>query len=772
MRKTLILSTIVLASLQANAQLKDVSVTLQPTASYNWFDKNTAIEDGVMIGGRVGFGFGEALEIRGIYEKSIDLKNSIADLGIENEEFINNFENRDVDVERIGGELKANIPTRGTFAPYLTLGTGVQKLNASLIDSANVSVESKSEQIYASVGLGTMVSLSDRIKLTIEGKNTVFNMNPANVLFVEGTEQSQTEDILGSDRDDRMFNWSVQAGLQMYLGGRKPGDMTDLDRAYYRKFSGGLGGFKLSLEPGGAYINFNNDSNFRNTYLIGGQAGFDFNQYVGLRGYYYQATNDEEISTDWDDLAVYGGDVIAKLNVARGLVPYISIGGGYINAYDSYQGKSILDENGQSIITSAESGYFAKGGVGMNVPITPNLELFGSANLMYTSERDISDIENTISPNELMQHTMYQAGLRFQLGKTPNEDQIVEDRISSRVDERTSVYQDRIDALEAELDEAYKNNDTEKAVEIIEEKKALEDKQERVENEVRTSSKSNDGESRVRMTPEELESLVEKVIQGVDEEEAEKPQSTDERIDRLERILLEVNSGANNGTISPAQSDLATDRILNRLDQLNSKIDNNSNNINRLAQGNAGNDKTVVVTSGGTQPNVIQPGVANNQIPTTIDNTGNAVVETDSEERNKDEGIATGFFVNEGMSIFGGYAFGDDSAGLVGIRGHYSITNSPIEFMPDLYVAPGDKTGFGINANAVFTFDNIVNPVIIEPYIGLGLGYNNIGDFDKFGTNLVIGTSFNVLGGNLYADYTARGFVDVSQLAVGYKFGF
>lgn len=772
MRKTLILSTIVLASLQANAQLKDVSVTLQPTASYNWFDKNTAIEDGVMIGGRVGFGFGEALEIRGIYEKSIDLKNSIADLGIENEEFINNFENRDVDIERIGGELKANIPTRGTFAPYLTLGTGVQKLNASLIDSANVSVESKSEQIYASVGLGTMVSLSDRIKLTIEGKNTVFNMNPANVLFVEGTEQSQTEDILGSDRDDRMFNWSVQAGLQMYLGGRKPGDMTDLDRAYYRKFSGGLGGFKLSLEPGGAYINFNNDSNFRNTYLIGGQAGFDFNQYVGLRGYYYQATNDEEISTDWDDLAVYGGDVIAKLNVARGLVPYISIGGGYINAYDSYQGKSILDENGQSIITSAESGYFAKGGVGMNVPITPNLELFGSANLMYTSERDISDIENTISPNELMQHTMYQAGLRFQLGKTPNEDQIVEDRISSRVDERTSVYQDRIDALEAELDEAYKNNDTEKAVEIIEEKKALEDKQERVENELRTSSKSNDGESRVRMTPEELESLVEKVIQGVDEEEAEKPQSIDERIDRLERILLEVNSGANNGTISPAQSDLATDRILNRLDQLNAKIDNNSNNINRLAQGNAGNDKTVVVTSGGTQPNVIQPGVANNQIPTTIDNTGNAVVETDSEERNKDEGIATGFFVNEGMSIFGGYAFGDDSAGLVGIRGHYSITNSPIEFMPDLYVAPGDKTGFGINANAVFTFDNIVNPVIIEPYIGLGLGYNNIGDFDKFGTNLVIGTSFNVLGGNLYADYTARGFVDVSQLAVGYKFGF
>ena len=713
-----------------------------------------------MIGGRVGFGFGEALEIRGIYEKSIDLKNTVDGIDFLDESVAAEFESRDVDVERIGGEFKANIPTGGSLAPYLTLGTGVQKLKVD--NFGDTGEERKSEQIYASAGLGFKVNLSDRITLNLEGKNTVFNLDPSNVLYVPA-DDSDFEEWLGDESNTRMYNWSVLAGLQMYLGGREPSKMNDLDRAYYRKFSGGLGGFKFSLEPGGAYINFNEDSNFKDTYLIGGQVGFDLNQYVGLRGYYYQSTKDEEISTDWDEMAVYGGDVVAKLNVARGLVPYITLGGGYINVYDSYVG--------QDGLLGEDSGYFAKGGVGLNVPVTPNLELFGSANLMYTTDRVLDDVQNTVSPDELMQHTMYNAGIRFQLGRTANEDQIVEDRISSRVDERTQVYQDRIDDLEDELKEAYKNNDTERAVEIIEEKKDLEDRQDAVQED-RRDGKVSDGESRVKMTPAELESLVEKVIQGVDAEETGKPQTTEERIDRLERMLLEVNTGGNTGVISPAQSDLASDRIINRLDQLNAKIDNNTANINRIASNQGGNDKTVVVTSGGTQPSVVTPAVGNNtQVAPTV-STGTGVVETSDNPRNDDKGIATGFFVNQGMSIFGGFAFGDDSAGLVGIRGHYAITNSAIEFMPDIYVAPGDKTGFGINANALFTFDEFVTGVIMEPYIGLGLGYNTIGDYDKFGTNLIIGTSFNVLNGNLYADYTARGFVDVSQISVGYRFGF
>ncbi len=768
MKKTVILSALAFIGVQMNAQMDDISVTLQPTASYNWFDDNTAIEDGIMIGGRVGFGFGEAIELRALYEKSVDLKNTAEGLDWASDSFVDNFNSRDVDVERIGGEFKANIPTRGTFVPYLTLGAGVQKLKVNVAEEGLPEVERKSEQIYANLGLGTQLKLSERIFLNLEAKNTVFNMDPADVLFQEGN-QSDIEDLLGDDRDDRMYNWSVLAGLQFYLGGREPGSMSDLDRAYYRKFSGGLGGMKLILEPGGSYINFNDGSNLRNTYLMGGKVGFDLNQFIGLRGFYYQATKDEEISTKWDDLAIYGGDIIAKLNVSRGIVPYIELGGGYLNVYDGYQGDNAL-------LPVQASGYFAKGGAGVTIPVSKNLELFGSASLMYTSQRDDDDLQNTISPNELTQHNMYNAGIRFQLGKTADTDDVLSNRIDARVKERTDVYEDRIKQLEKELQRAYDANDTAKAVEIIEEKKSIEDKKEKIvaEETAKENKKAEveektmePSESRVKLTPAELENLVEKVIQGVDEE-SNKPQTTEDRIDRLERLLLEVNTGARSGNISPAQSEIATDRIINKLDQLNAKIDNNTNNINRLYQ-NQGQDKTVVVTQGGgTQPQVatpLAPTVAPNNVVTTTDEKGNV--------KKKNEGVATGFFVNEGMSLFGGYAFGeDDAAGLIGIRGHYSITNSPIKFMPDLYVAPGSSTGFGVNANALLSFDDISNNVVVAPYIGLGLGYNNIENFDKFGTNLIIGTSFNVLGGNIYADYTARNFIDIHQFSVGYKFGF
>ena len=67
MKKIITICALAILGVSGHAQMKDVTVTLQPTASYNWFDKNTAIEDGVMYGGRIGFGFGEAIELRGIY---------------------------------------------------------------------------------------------------------------------------------------------------------------------------------------------------------------------------------------------------------------------------------------------------------------------------------------------------------------------------------------------------------------------------------------------------------------------------------------------------------------------------------------------------------------------------------------------------------------------------------------------------------------------------------------------------------------------------------
>ena len=766
MKKIIIYGALALLGTNVHAQMKDVTVTLQPTASYNWFDKNTAIEDGVMFGGRVGFGFGEAIELRGVYEISNDLNNTVEGFDIFSDNFVNNFKSRKVDVERIGGEFKANIPTRGTFVPYLTLGAGVQNLKVDIAAAGAPSNKLKSEQIYANVGLGTQIKLGNRLFLNLEVKNTVFNMNPNSVLFQDGQDQSDIEGWLNDNDNTRMYNWSALAGLQLYLGGRSPEQFSALDRAYYRKFSGGLGGFKLIIEPAGAYVNFDNDSNLSDSYFLGGKIGFDLNQYIGLRGFYYQATKDEKISTDWDDLAMYGGELIAKLNVSRGLVPYITVGGGYLNAYKgSYIGKDEL--------TGASSGYFAKGGLGLNIPVGRNVEIFGDASMLFTSDRPTDDLQNIIAPSELKQHTMYTAGIRFQLGKSgDNTDDIIEDRIDQKVEDRTQVYQDRIDELESELSDAYKNNDTKKAVAIIEEKKALEREQDGRQEPKATSKKTEKEikESRVQMTPKELEDLIEKVIQGVDEE-SRKPQTIEDRMDRLERLLLEINTGSYRENLTPARQEDASQKILDKLNELDRKIDRNSDRINNLGNNmqyqNQNQDKTLIIAPGqqttAPAPQMVRP----SETKVVTDKDGNTILQSESE----DTGVATGWVVNEGMSVFTGVVIASDVSMIIGIRGNYAFTNSPFKFMPDLYLAPGKNTGFGINANVVIPF-KVDAGIILEPYAGLGLGYNDAVGESTFSPNLVLGTTFNIFGGKLFADYTAHNFIDIHRISVGYKLKF
>jgi hypothetical protein len=767
MKKMITFCALALLGVNANAQMKDITVTLQPTVSYNWFDRNTAIEDGVMYGGRIGFGFGEAIELRAIYERSADLNNTIDGLNFFSDDFVNNFNSRSVNIERVGGEFKANIPTRGTFVPYLTFGAGVQRLEVDVAAVGSPANELKSEQIYGQVGLGTQIKLGRRLFLNLEAKNTVFNMDSNSVLFQDGQDPSEIEGWLGSDTNTRMYNWSVLAGLQLYLGGRVPEESSALDRAYRNKFSGGQSGFKLIIEPVGAFINFDNDTNLRDSYFLGGKAGFDFNQYVGLRGYYYQATRNEQISTDWDEMAMYGGDFIAKLNVSRGLVPYINVGGGYLNVNsNSYIGKDGL--------TGARSGYFAKGGLGLTVPLSRNLEAFGDASLMYTSDRDSDDLQNTLAPDELRMHTMYSVGIRFQIGKKANDtDRLLQNEIDEQVANETEVYRKRIAELESELSEAYKNNDTKKAVEIIEEKKDLERRMNTVpepkSNVTSKKEKERSQESRVQMTPKELEEMIEKVIQGVDEE-SQRPQTVNDRMDRLERLLLEVNTGTYRENLSPARQENASQKILDKLNELDRKIDRNSDRIDNLNGTSQNQDKTTVITTGQQPASVAsqtEQVVQDTETKVVTDKDGNTTIKSE----NVDRSVRTAAVSNEGFSAFTGIAIADNVAWTFGFRGNYTIAGTPFKFMPDVYLAPGKNNGFGINANVVVPFTMDAG-VILDPYAGLGVGYNDAAGVSTFSPNLVLGTSFNVLGGKLFADYTAHNFFDIHRISVGYKLNF
>lgn len=532
-----------------SAQVKDISFAIAPTAEYVWWNKKSAIENGFMAGGYVGFGFGRNLELLGSYSQSLGFKSTIDGLSAP-DNIKNAFVSTDVDVRRWGGELKGNIPMAYSFQPYVTLGSGIQTIKANEVGQ---------DAVYFTFGLGAKFNLARRLTLNVQAKGSRFNLDASNILHKtsEPTTSTYNQWITNNVSDKNMFNWSVGAGLQLYLGGRNPNELTELDHSYTN-----LKSFKFVVAPSLGYIKFDNDNNFRDAYLAGASIGFDFTEYIGIRGFYYQAMNDEKISSNFDKLSLYGADFSARLNVSNGVVPYITVGGGYIKAGNGYQGKVATVEN--------ESGIFAKGGVGLAIPLGKHLELFGAANLLYTTNNE--NATNALkSPDKLQTNILYNAGIRIKFAKE-NEKYTYQDLVSqlhtpetNNVTEQTKVqtttkvapvsqkqkdidyYNAQIAAVEKQIQNAYRQNDINNASLLLKEKKKWEELRNNYVAENVTYSTENQVRL-VRMTPEQLQTLISEVVNKIEEGEGKTP---DQRIDRLEKLLLEINN--NDKTIEEQQ---------------------------------------------------------------------------------------------------------------------------------------------------------------------------------------------------------------------------
>src|SRR5690606_31471159 len=223
-KELLILSLATAAATQVKAQVEDVSVIITPTLSYNWFDSKSTVENGLMYGFQAGFGFGKFIELRGVYERSSNLHQRFGQYEDDIRDLLNNqdfkFQDRKVNVTRIGGEFKSNIQLGG-LSPYIILGTGVQTLERTLTNDKVY----KNQNIYGTGGLGFKINMGDRVTLNLEGRGLVYNMNPGSLLYNPG-ESSEFDEWINNQERDRMYNWSATAGLQFYLGGRRSTELT------------------------------------------------------------------------------------------------------------------------------------------------------------------------------------------------------------------------------------------------------------------------------------------------------------------------------------------------------------------------------------------------------------------------------------------------------------------------------------------------------------------------------------------------------------------
>ena len=612
----LFFSFILLFSIQQGfSQVSGISYTVSPTAEYVWWQDKAGLDDGLLVGGKLGFGFGQFLELRGSYQQSINLETNFSDFGITNfsEDL---FTANSVKLTRWGGEIKANI-SKKKLVPYLTFGTGVQ--------SIRLEEEATFKQIYLAAGAGIKFSIADRYTLMLGAKNTQFSYNSGKNLLTE--ENKIALNTLDADfNSEKLRNWSASAALEFYLGGRRPNEMTELDKVYMSSFSNGFRSLQGTLEPMIGKINFSDDLPYRNTNLAGVNLGLDFGQFIGVRAFYWQALEDGK-ATSFDDLAMYGGEMRFKLNTQGGIIPYLILGGGNIDVKNKYVGETIELTDSTSINLQATDKGFAMGGIGILLPISRTINVFGSARALMTSAGNLEDAD---APEDIKTNMMYSAGLRINFGKKPvDPNEIVQQNIDAAMarqqalddekrDELKTQYEVKMTELETQLNEAYLAQDAKKAAELTEEKnKTLAEiasiEQEEVQSDIAaaveaerqksmnqnmlaTEMESNNGnnssannnvtadnknqqpQGEIRMTPAEFQSLVSAILEGMNT-----TSSSSENINRLENpnnAPAKISNNAptnsqqneNAGNMTPLQAFTKEQELNRKLEEIQKSI--------------------------------------------------------------------------------------------------------------------------------------------------------------------------------------------------------
>lgn len=842
------------------SQVKDISFTVSPFAEYTFWDNKAGLEDGALVGGKLGFGFGEYIELRAIYLQSLDLKTRFSNYGFNGYDD-NLFSAQKINLTRWGGEIKANIGT-GKLNPYVTLGSGIQNLE---IDGGE-----DFDQIYTNFGLGIKTKFTDRIVLNLEAKNALYNFNSGKTLL---SDDDKTEfGVTDADFDKQLLsNWSVSASLQFYLGGRKPGSLTALDKAYLQKFKGGFKGLQWVVEPSLNYIKFDDNSNFRNTYLMGAYAGLDFNEYIGVRGFLFRPSTDDEISTTLDRFSMYGLEFRARLNDGNGVTPYLILGGGYLNTLSGYEGKNGFNFDSQE---------FASAGLGLNIPLSKNILITGGARGMITSG---SNVEDLASPDELQTHIMYNAGIKLTFGnKSVKPSSVYNNQLDDALDQQDKItqeiynekaaaqkqkneeklallkeeYQSKLDSLQTQLEIATLEKNTDKAIEVLEQKKEtqkalkeidvvskqiaqkpveavakemqvkkeavekaelkttkadttkvvlnkIEDikpKETKVENKIQTPNNSNQPKELIKMTPAELEMLIDKILEKTEKTEkiqtiqkpvaptAKKPESNSEindlkkRIETLEKLLIEQNKASieKKNEASKVNEEMALQlEELKLQNELNAKnIDVNKANANK---GKFVTDKTIIINS---PAGTVEDTEVTDELEEAII-VSDSVIENAEEVLVEERVVVEGRFIKEervstfseklsyrGTSAYAGMNFGGQSAPVVGVRFNYGLPNTKLELMPEFYYGIANPSAFGLSVNLMYPFKALSVSEFITPYVGIGAGLTkNEGDF--YGNhNIIVGTNLNIGKGRIFVDFTARNFAKNNQVALGYRFNF
>lgn len=764
-KQILLLCTVLVALLSFNvtkAQVKDASITVGGGVEYQFLDPALNIDNAMLWGVRAGFGFGPIVELRGVYDRSFGIKSKLGQNNQWNIDpiFRNKMSERRIDIERYGAELKFNILDGYILAPYVIVGGGVQNMKYELPVADDKIEMMKVDHLYFSGAAGVKINLTRRVAFNLSGKYLGFRTDLLNP-YVDITKAKTDKNGLAL-----MNNFSAQAGLSVYLGGYNPAGGNEVSRAYRKFFSNGFRGMVFTIEPSMLYMDFNQNSvwNSRDSWFYGGQLGLDFNSTFGIRGFYYQAGKPgKKPNFKFDkERAIYGGYFTGRLNLPRGVTPYVNLGAGYLEAKLAEDATELDKANLHDVV-------FAMAGVGLEVPLFRYVSLFGSANFIAHPASGVKTTNVTNKSQILAKNFAYQAGLRFNLGSPARhyefdtvEDEEVQDKVndyreyreyhyygddSKKDDEYVRMTQGEIeDMAQRIIDRNRRNKSTQTKSQACPDCKQ--------QGQHRHYRQVNDD----ALTPLERE-LVHALIgnspqyiaqqQMRAQQPAQCPQSASQ--------LTETPAQDNNEEIAKQNEE-----ILNRLDALDKKLEQSEQTRMQLQPAQPAT--TTIVTppthpaytttpAGATSSNMVVSGDA-----TPADDDSNSLIRLNSVGLL----VGTNLVHPKDEKLIGTFA--------AGVRAYMPISNTNLDFVPELFVGFGKKTTVGVSANFAYNF-NFKELGNFVPYLGAGIGwFTNT----NLGANFLVGTSYKLpqLNSALFLDYGMRHSARNHSISLGYRFYF
>lgn len=400
-RLVILLGPFFILSNQVFSQLKGITYTFSPSSEYVFTHKNSGLSNSFGAGGQLGFGFGEYIRLNANYTKSIGINTDFAALLSSS----TSISDKDASLSRFGGEFKANL-SRNKVSPFVALGTGVQSVSTDNTE--------KNRQIYLSSSAGLNIRIDDRINLAFELLNTSYRINAVNT-FMTASEKAKVPASKLSATSDIVSDISGKIRLSLFLGGKRPGTLSDMDLAYLSQFGSGFKGLSVALEPELMRLNFNSNLPFTNAWYFGLSTGFDFGPYIGIRAFYLNSLEDGSFGSLGKSV-IWGGETKFKLNSSEGMIPYLTLGGGRIDALSGYKTANNM---------AAENKVFASGGLGIEMPLSRNIKIGGFAKGMLTTVGDPKDLSQ---PEDIVSSMAYGLKVGFLLGRKPESAQNLLDK--------------------------------------------------------------------------------------------------------------------------------------------------------------------------------------------------------------------------------------------------------------------------------------------------------------------------------------------------------